>query len=60
MGNDEREVIRLEIQKDDDKATVSAILVMNGYTVRKVKIAVSGKSGGKYVIEAWKEEPTGK
>lgn len=53
MGNDEREVIRLEIQKEDDKATVSAILVMNGYTVRKVKIVVNGKS--KYVIEAWKD-----
>lgn len=44
----------LEIAKEDDKATVSAILVMNGYTVRKVKIVVNGRS--KYVIEAWKEE----
>ena len=52
----EQDVLRLEISKDTDKATVASILVMNGYTVRKVKIAVSGKSGGKYVIEAWKDE----
>lgn len=47
-------MIRLEIQKEDDKATVASILVMNGYTVRKVKIVLNGKS--RYVIEAWKDE----
>ena len=44
----------LEIAKEEDKAKIAQILVMNGYTVRKVKIVVNGKS--KYVIEAWKEE----
>lgn len=50
----ERELIRLEISKDTDKETVAAILVMNGYTVRKAKIVLNGKS--RYVIEAWKDE----
>jgi hypothetical protein len=49
-------MIQLEIQKEDDKATVAAILVMNGYTVRKVKVA-DGKGGrGKFVLQAWKDE----
>lgn len=47
-------MIQLEITKDDDKATVAAILVMNGYTVRKVKID-DGKGRGKFVLQAWKE-----
>ena len=50
---DNKEVITLEIQKEDDKGTVAAILVMNGYTVRKTKIIVNSRS--KYVIEAWKD-----
>ena len=49
-------MIQLEIQKEDYKATVAAILVMNGYTVRKVKVA-DGKGGrGKFVLQAWKDE----
>lgn len=52
----EKGMIQLEIQKEDDKATVAAILVMNGYTVRKVKVA-DGKGGrGKFVLQAWKDE----
>ena len=48
-------MIQIEIAKEDDKATVAAILVMNGYTVRKVK--VSGDKGrGKFVLQAWKDE----
>ena len=50
----EREIVRLEISKDTDKETVAAILVMNGYTVRKAKVLVNGKN--KYVLEAWKDE----
>jgi hypothetical protein len=49
-------MIQIEITKDEDKATVASILVMNGYTVRKVKVA-DGKGGrGKYVLQAWKDE----
>ena len=48
------EKIQLEISKDEDKATVSAILVMNGYTVKKEKIIINGR--GKYVLTAWKDE----
>ena len=45
----------IEIAKEDDKATVAAILIMNGYTVRKVKMP--DKNGrGKFVIEYWKDE----
>lgn len=52
-------MIKLEISKDDDKATVAAILVMNWYTVRKTKIA--DKNGrGKFVLEANKDEETEK
>ena len=50
----EQDVLRLEISKDTDKETVAAILVMNGYTVRKAKVVLNGKS--RYVIEAWKDE----
>ena len=47
--------MQLEIQKDEDKAKVAAILIMNGYTVRKVKSA--DKNGrNKYVLEAWKDK----
>ena len=49
------EIIQLEIQKEEHKEQVAAILVMNGYTVRKVK--VSGDKGrGKFVLQAWKDE----
>lgn len=49
-------MLQIEIAKDDDKATVAAILVMNGYTVRKVKVS-DGKGGrGKFVLQAWKDE----
>ena len=48
-------MIQLEIQKDEDKAKVAAILIMNGYTVRKRKSAdKNGRS--KYVLEAWKDK----
>ncbi|MBQ9113886.1 MAG: hypothetical protein IJY05_03080 [Clostridia bacterium] len=47
-------MIQLEISKEDDKATVAAILVMNGYTVKKEKIIVNGR--GKFVLMAWKDE----
>lgn len=53
LGN-RKEVIRLEISKEDNKATVAAILVMDGYTVHKTKVLVNGKN--KYVLEAWKDE----
>lgn len=47
-------MIQLEITKDEDKATVAQILVMNGYTVRKVKVKdESGRS--KFVLQAWKD-----
>ena len=48
------EKYQLEITKDEDKATVAAILVMNGYTVAKVK-ATDSKGRSKYVLQAWKE-----
>lgn len=47
-------MIQLEITKDDDKAAVAAILVMNGYTVKKEKIVINGR--GKFVLTAWKDE----
>jgi hypothetical protein len=48
-------MIQLEISKDDDKATVAAILIMNGYTVRKIKVD-DVKGRGKFVLQAWKDE----
>ena len=48
-------MIQLEITKDEDKAVVAQILVMNGYTVRKVKVA-DDKGRSKYVLQAWKDE----
>lgn len=47
-------VIQLDIRLDADKRTVAAILVDNGYTVRKVKIKVG--SMNKTVLEASKED----
>ena len=44
----------VEIKKDEDKATVAAILFQNGYTVRKVKIVEKG-GRGESVGEFWKE-----
>ena len=47
----------LEITKDEDKNTVAAILFANGYTVKKVKMIINGKS--KNVVEFSKEEKNG-
>lgn len=44
----------LEISKDEDKKVVAAILFSNGYTVRKTKLIINGKS--KYVVEITKDE----
>lgn len=49
------EIMQLEIQKEEHKEQVAAILVMNGYTVRKVKVQDSKGGKGKYVLQAWKE-----
>jgi hypothetical protein len=49
-------MIQLEITREDDKATVAAILVMNGYTVRKAKIADKTKTRGRVILQAWKDE----
>ena len=46
--------MNLEIAKDSDKETVAAILVMNGYTVRKTAVLINGRK--KTVLEAWKNE----
>lgn len=51
-------VIQLDIRLDADKRTVAAILVDNGYTVRKATIKVSNRS--KTVLEAYKEDESGK
>ena len=48
------EMIQLEISKDEDKATVASILVMNGYTVRKVSVPDGGWC--RVVLQAWKAE----
>lgn len=44
----------LEISKEEDKNTVAAILFANGYTVKKTKVIINGKS--KYVVEITKDE----
>lgn len=44
----------LEISKEEDKNTVAAILFANGYSVKKIKIIINGKS--KYVVEVAKED----
>ncbi len=49
-------MIQLEIQKEEHKEMVAAILVMNGYTVRKVKVTEGKGSRGKFVLQAWKDE----
>jgi glutamate-1-semialdehyde aminotransferase len=48
-------MIQLEISKDEDKATVAAILVMNGYTVRKATIKMED-GWHRVVIQAKKEQ----
>jgi hypothetical protein len=48
------EKILLEISTNDDKSTVAAILVMNGYTVRITKLLTNGRK--KAFLEAWKDE----
>ena len=48
------QVIHLEISLDADKRTVAAILVANGYTVRKTKIKQGNRE--KAVLEAYKED----
>ena len=45
--------VQLEIAKEEDKNTVASILFANGYTVKKVKAVINGKS--KYVVEISKE-----
>lgn len=48
-------IIQLEIARDEDKGVVAAILVLNGYTVRKAVIREDGWS--KVVLQAKKEQP---
>lgn len=44
----------LEIGNDNDKREISAILVANGYTVRKTTVLINNRR--KCVIEYWKGE----
>ena len=53
-GEKMKETIYLEITSNEDKATVAAILVMNGYTVKKTMQMVNNRK--KAVLEAWKED----
>lgn len=48
---------QLNISNEQDRLTVAAILVKNGYSVRaiKVKTTKSGKTT-KTVVEYWREE----
>lgn len=48
------QAIHLEISLDADKRTVAAILVANGYTVRKTKVKQGNRD--KVVLEAYKDE----
>lgn len=50
----------LDIRLDSDKKTVAAILLDNGYTVRRVVVAMDSKNGKRRraVLEAWKDEET--
>ena len=52
------ETIKLDIRLDADKRTVAAILVDNGYIIRKATIKVGNRS--KTVLEAYKEDESGK
>lgn len=51
-------VIQLDIRLDADKRTVAAILVDNGYAVRKATVKVGNRS--KTVLEGYKEDESGK
>lgn len=51
-------VIQLDIRLDADKRTVAAILVDNGYTVKKTTVKVGNRS--KNVLEVYKEDESGK
>ena len=53
-GEKMKETIYLEITINEYKATVAAILVMNGYTVKKTMQMVNNRK--KAVLEAWKED----
>ena len=48
------QVIHLEISLEADKRMVAAILVANGYTVRKGKIKQGNRD--KAVLEAYKDD----
>lgn len=48
------ELLQLEISKTEDMATVAAILVMNGYTVRKATYKAND-GWTKIVLQAKKE-----
>lgn len=53
-----KETIKLDIRLDADKRTVAAILVDNGYTVRKATVTAGGRK--KTVLEGYKEDESGK
>ena len=48
--------ITIEIANNDDRRTVAAILVDNGYTVRKARRVKSGARSAQIVLEAEKEK----
>ncbi len=58
MENKKIEPYRLEIRLDADKRAMAAVLVDNGYTVRKATIKVGNRS--KTVLEIYREEESGK
>ncbi len=46
----------IEISNKEERKLVAAILIDNGYTVKKVKIQAKGKSAKKTCLEAKKEQ----
>lgn len=46
----------LRIYNSEDRRTVAGILVMNGYTVRHIKVAREGKKSSWYCLQAMLEE----
>lgn len=46
----------LRVFNADDRRTIAGILVMNGYTVRHIKVAREGKRSSWYCIQAMLEE----
>lgn len=48
------DVLRMEIEKSEDRDAVVVILARNGYTVQQTKEKIGKNTRYTYYVEAWK------